>query len=164
QAAALSVLAELLGGSGTTSELARALQFDTQKAVYSSAYYDGTAIDYATFGMVVMPAPGISLQEAEDAMDKVLADFVAKGPDAEAFARIKTQVRASQIYARDDVGGLAREYGAALTVGLTVDDVKTWPDALQAVTAGDVVAAAKAVLDRKASVTGWLMRDEEVAP
>ncbi len=164
QAAALSVLAELLGGSGTTSELARALQFDTQKAVYSSAYYDGTAIDYATFGMVVMPAPGISLQEAEDAMDKVLADFVAKGPDAEAFARIKTQVRASQIYARDDVGGLAREYGAALMVGLTVDDVKTWPDALQAVTAGDVVAAAKAVLDRKASVTGWLMRDEEVAP
>jgi zinc protease len=163
EAAALAVLAELLGGSGTTSELARALQFDTQKAVYSSAFYDGTAVDYATFGLVVMPAPDVSLQEAEDAMDKVLADFIVKGPDAEAFARIKTQVRASQIFARDDVGGLAREYGAALTVGLTVDDVETWPDALQAVTVQDVVAAAKAVFDRKASVTGWLMRDEEAA-
>ncbi len=161
EAAALTVLAELLGGSGTTSELARALQFDTQKAVYSSAFYDGTAVDYATFGLVVMPAPSVSLQEAEDAMDKVLTDFIAKGPDPEAFARIKTQVRASQIYARDDIGGLAREYGAALTVGLKVDDVKTWPDALQAVTAKDVVAAAKQVFDRKDSVTGWLMRDEE---
>jgi zinc protease len=163
EAAALTVLAELLGGSGTTSELARALQFDTQKAVYSSAFYDGTALDYATFGLVVMPAPNVSLQEAEDAMDKVLADFIVKGPDAEAFARIKTQVRASQIFARDDVGGLAREYGAALTIGLTLDDVKAWPDALQAVTAEDVVAAAKRVFDRKASVTGWLMRDEEAA-
>jgi zinc protease len=163
EAAALAVLAELLGGSGTTSELARALQFDTQKAVYSSAFYDGTAVDYATFGLVVMPAPNVSLQEAEDAMDKVLTDFITKGPDAKAFARIKTQVRASQIFARDDVGGLAREYGAALTVGLTVDDVKAWPDALQAVTAEDVVAAAKRVFDRKASVTGWLMRDEEAA-
>ncbi len=161
EAAALTVLAELLGGSGTTSELARALQFDTQKAVYSSAYYDGTAIDYATFGVVVMPAPGVSLQEAEDAMDKVLADFIAKGPEAEAFARIKTQVRASQIYARDDVGSLAREYGAGLTVGLTIADIKSWPDALQAVTPEDVVAAAKTVLDRKASVTGWLMQAEE---
>lgn len=163
EAAALAVLAELLGGSGTTSELARALQFDTQKAVYSSAFYDGTAVDYATFGLVVMPAPDVSLQEAEDAMDKVLTDFIAKGPDAEAFARIKTQVRASQIFARDDVGGLAREYGAALTVGLTADDVKSWPDALQAVTAEEVVAAAKSVFNRKASVTGWLMRQEEAA-
>jgi zinc protease len=161
EAAALAVLAELLGGSGTTSELARALQFDTQKAVYSSAFYDGTAVDYATFGLVVMPAPDVSLQEAEDAMDKVLADFIAKGPDPEAFARIKTQIRASQVYARDDVGGLAREYGAALTVGLTIDDVESWPDTLQAVTAEDVVAAAKSVFNRKASVTGWLMRDEE---
>jgi zinc protease len=163
EAAALSVLAELLGGSGTTSELARALQFDTQTAVYSSAYYDGTAIDYATFGVIVMPAPGVSLQDAEDAMDKVLADFVANGPEPEAFARIKTQIKAQQVYARDNVGGLAREYGAALAVGLTISDVRSWPDALQAVTPEQVVAAARKVLDRKASVTGWLMRDEEAA-
>jgi zinc protease len=163
EAAALSVLAELLGGSGTTSELARALQFDTQKAVYSAAFYEGTAIDYATFGVVVMPAPGVSLQDAEDAMDKVLSDFVANGPEPDAFARIKTQIKAAQIYARDDVGGLAREYGAALAVGLTIDDVKSWPDALQAVTPEQVVAAAKKVMDRKASVTGWLMREEEPA-
>ncbi len=163
EAAALTVLAELLGGSGTTSELARALQFTTQKAVYSSAFYDGTAIDYGTFGFVVMPGPGVSLREAEDATDKVLADFVTKGPDAEAFSRIKTQIKASQIYARDNVGGLARDYGAALSVGLTIEDVKAWPDALQAVTPEEVVAAARKVLDRKASVTGWLMREEEPA-
>ena len=34
QAAALKLLAELLGGNPTTSVLAKALQFDTQTAVY----------------------------------------------------------------------------------------------------------------------------------
>ena len=53
--------------------MARALQFDTQVAVYSSAFYDGTSIDDATFGLVVMPAQGVSLTDAEAALDKVLA-------------------------------------------------------------------------------------------
>ena len=61
EAAALTVLAELLGGNGQTSVLARALQFDTQVAVYSSAFYDGTSIDDATFGLAVTPAQGVSL-------------------------------------------------------------------------------------------------------
>ena len=56
-AAALTVLAELLGGSGQTSVLARALQFDSQTAVYSAAFYDGSSIDDATFGLIVVPAP-----------------------------------------------------------------------------------------------------------
>jgi hypothetical protein len=59
EAAALTVLAELLGGSGQTSVLARALQFDTQTAVYTSAFYSGTSIDDATFGPCRVPGPGV---------------------------------------------------------------------------------------------------------
>ena len=156
EAAALTVLAELLGGNGQTSVLARALQFDTQTAVFSSAYYDGTSIDDATFGLVVMPAQGVSLADAEAALDKVLADFLTKGPDPAALERIRTQVRASEIYARDDVESLANRYGQELSVGLTMTDIDTWDEALSAVTAEDVMAAAKKVLDRKNAVTGWL--------
>jgi zinc protease len=83
--------------------------------------------------------------------------------DAEALARIKTQLRAAQIYAKDNVDGLARRYGEALATGLTVEDVQAWPDALQAVTAGDVMAAARTVLDRRNAVTGHLTKDEEQA-
>lgn len=158
EAAALTVLAELLGGNGQTSVLARALQFDTQTAVYSSAFYDGTSIDDATFGLVVMPAQGVSLTDAEAALGKVLADFLKTGPDPAALERIRTQVRAGEIYARDDVESLANRYGQELSVGLTMTDIDTWDEALSAVTAEDVIAVAHKVLDRKNAVTGWLTR------
>lgn len=162
-AAALTFLAELLGGNPTTSVLARALQFDTQKAVYTGAFYDGTALDVSTFGLVLVPLPGVALAEAEAAMDAVIAQFLKDGIDAAAFARIKTQLRANEIYARDNVDGLARRYGEALTSGLTVADVQAWPEVLQAVTPADVMAAATEVLDRRQAVTAWLVQDGEVA-
>jgi zinc protease len=164
RAAALTYLAELLGGSGTTSVLARALQFDDPKAVYTSAFYDGMSLDPSTFGLVIVPLPGVTLAEAEAEVDGVLAQFLKDGVDPAAFARIKTQMRAGEIYARDDVDGLARRYGMALTSGLTVADVQAWPDVLQAVSPEDVMAAARDVLDRRRAVTGWLTNAEGVTP
>ncbi len=158
EAAALTVLAELLGGNGQTSVLARALQFDRQVAVYSSAFYDGTSIDDATFGLVVVPAPDVSLETIEGDLDRVLEEFLKTGPDPAALERIRTQVRASEIYARDDVQSLANRYGQELSVGLTMADIDGWDEALSAVTAEDVMAVARKVLDRKNAVTGWLTR------
>jgi len=162
QAAALSYLAELLGGNGTTSVLAKALQFGPEaKAVYTSAFYDGTSLDAGTFGFAVVPVPGVTLTEAEAAMDAVVTQFLKEGVDPAAFDRIKRQLRASEIYARDNVDGLARLYGSALTTGLTVADVQEWPEILQAVTPEDVMAAAASVLNRNRAVTGWLSKPEE---
>ncbi len=163
-AAALTILAELLGGSGTTSLFARALQFGpAPKAVYSTAYYDGTSVDDATFGMLVVPMPDVPMEEAEAAMDAVVAKFLETGPDAEDFARMKTQIRASEIYARDNVEGLARKYGEALAVGLTLEDIKGWTAALDAVTPEQVTEVARKVLNRDRAVTGWLLPKEEPA-
>lgn len=160
QAAALRLLAELLGGNPTTSVLARALQFQTQTAVYSATFYDGLSLDTSTFGLVVVPVPGVSLEDAEAAMDKAVQDFLDKGVDPSDFARIKAQVRASEIYGRDNVQGLARQYGAALAVGLGVQDVQDWPDLLQSITEDEVLAAARVVFDRRNAVTGWLTTKE----
>ena len=162
QAAALELLAEVLGG-GTTSFLTEKLQFDTQTAVYSSAFYNGDTLDKTTFGLVVVPAAGVTLQEAEDALDNALADFMKTGVDADLLERIKMQLRASQIYERDNVSGIGNRYGRALAIGLTVKDVQDWPDVLQSVTAEDIMAAARAVFRDESSVTGWLMRSGEVS-
>ncbi|QUS36003.1 M16 family metallopeptidase [Falsirhodobacter algicola] len=162
EAAALTVLAALLGGDPTTSVLAQKLQFgDAPKAIYTMASYSGVAVDDTTFDLGVVPAPGVSLQEAEDALDDALAAFLKDGVDADQLARIKTQIRADDIYSRDDAAGEAREYGAALAVGLGVKDVQDWPQILQDVTAEDVLAAAGEVLDMRYSVTGWLEQKEK---
>ncbi len=159
KAAALTMLAEVLGG-GPTALLDEALQFETQTAVFSRASYRGGSLDDTTFDIYVAPAAGVTLQEAEIAMDQVIEDFLVNGVPEGVLDRIKKQVRASEIYSRDSISGLANKYGRALTTGLTVEDVQTWPDVLQAVTEDDVMAAAREVFDRKQSVTGYLKAPE----
>lgn len=160
EAAALVLLAELLGGNGATSVLGQKLQFQEQKAIYTSAFYQSLNYDDSTFGLVIVPVPGLSLQDAEAAMDNAVAEFIEEGIDSEQFKRIKMQMRASQIYEEDSVQGIARRYGAALTSGLTLEDIEAWPDILQAVSEDDVMAAAGRVLDRTKSVTGWLQKPQ----
>ncbi|MCU0909253.1 MAG: insulinase family protein [Rhodobacteraceae bacterium] len=163
QAAALTLLAELLGGESATSVMGRKLQFETGEAIYAGAFYDGSALDPSTFGVTVVPAEGVTLAAAEAAMDRVLAEFLEEGIDDAAFERLKFQVRAAQVYALDDMQGLARRYGEGLTTGLTVADIEAWPDVLQAVTKDQVMEAARSVLDMDTSVTGWLMTEDAQA-
>lgn len=159
-AAALTTLAALLGGNPATSVLGRKLTFETQKAVYVSAYYDGVNVDDATFGLIIVPTPELSLEEGEAALDQAIAAFLDEGVDSAQFARLKTQLRAARIYERDNIQSLAQAYGEQLTVGLSLEDIKAWPDLLAAVSEEDVMAAARAVFDKKNAVTGWLMPQE----
>ena len=159
EAAALTMLAQLLGGNRATSVLPRALEFDQKVATYTQASYDGVSLDQTTFTLAVVPADGVSLDQVENAMDAVIDQFLKTGVDAEEFARIKAQVKAEQIYGADNTQGLAHRYGMALSSGLTVQDVQAWPDLLQAVTADEVMIAAKKVLDRRQAVTGWLQTE-----
>lgn len=165
EAAALTLLDEILGG-GQTSVLNRELQFEQKKAIYAGAFYDGTSYDDSSFGFAVVPAPGVTLEEAEAALDASLARFIETGVDAAQLDRIKFQLRASQIYARDDVNSIARRYGSALTSGLTVQDVREWPAIVQSITGEEIVAAARRVFDLDHAVTGYLMPpdDESAQP
>ncbi|NOR29635.1 MAG: insulinase family protein [Sulfitobacter sp.] len=158
-AAALTMLAEILGG-GTTSYLAEKLQFDAQIATYSSAYYQGQSLDDTTFDLAVVPRPDVTLEAAEKAMDAAISTFMKEGVDPEQLKRIKAQMRAEQVYSRDNAERVANRYGGALAIGLSVQDVQDWPDVLEAVTAEDIMQAARDVFNPEASVTGWLMREE----
>lgn len=163
KAAALYLLSELLGG-GTTSYLANALQFEQQVAVYTGAFYSGVSLDDTTLDFVIVPAEGITLEEAEAALDRTVQDFLAKGVDSQQLERIKLQLRASETYARDDVDRIANRYGRALTSGLTVEDVQDWPRVLQSITEDEIIAVAREVIRPESSVTGYMtQRTEEVA-
>lgn len=163
QAAALQMLAALLGGSATTSILERSLNFDQGVALSAWANYSGMARDYGMFSLGIAPVDGVSLPEAEAALDETIATFIRDGVDAEQFERVRRQIRASEIYALDNVQGRARQYGVGLSVGLTVEDVDTWIDALEAVTPEQVIDAASLLTDRTRAVTGYLTRPDQEA-
>jgi zinc protease len=163
EAAALTLLAQVLGGSGITSVLAQKLQFESKASIYSSAFYDGVSLDDTVFGLVTVPADGTSLEEGEAALDAAVAEFLEEGIDDDQLERIKTQLRASLIYKEDSLSGLANNYGAALASGLTIEDVEAWPDLLAEITEEEILAAADRVLDRRRSVTSWLSAPEAQA-
>ncbi|MEM6823664.1 MAG: pitrilysin family protein [Pseudomonadota bacterium] len=156
EAAALTLLARVLGGSGITSVLAQKLQFETTDSVYTSAYYSGTALDDTSFGLVTVPAEGVSLAAAEASLDGAVEEFLEEGIDDDQLARIKSQLRASLIYRDDDLSALANSYGRGLTSGLTVADIEAWPEILQEVTEEEILAAARRLFDRRKAVTSWL--------
>ena len=156
EAAVLTMLAQVLGGSPTTSVLGRRMQVETGEAVWTSASYRGVSYDDTTFGLVVVPSEGVSLEEAEAALDRELAAFAEGEVDEGQLERLKFQIRASEIYEEDAPQGRARKYGAALTSGLTLADVEAWPALLDAVTGDEIVEAAQRLLDRRASVTSYL--------
>ncbi|MDS9466681.1 pitrilysin family protein [Paracoccus sp. MBLB3053] len=159
QAAALDVLSELLAGSSQTSFLARELVL-TGKALYVNASYDGLTVDPTTFALSLIPAPGVSNADAEAALDAALGKFLQEGPDPTQLERVKTQIRASRIYAQDSAHGRAYDYGQGLSIGLSVEDVNEWPDILAEVSVEDVRAAAKLVLDDPATLTAWLLPEK----
>ena len=160
---ALDVLAQLLGG-GSNSYLYRALVVDQPLAVSANAGYQGTALDPSQFMMSAAPKPGVGFAQVEQAMDRVIAE-VGKNPvPAADLERVKTQLIAEAIYAQDNQATLARWYGAALTTGLSIEDIRSWPDRIRAVTAEQVRAAARKWLDKKRSVTGYLVKDTTPKP
>lgn len=158
QSAALEVLAQLLG-SGSNSYLYRALVVDQPLAVSANAGYQGTAVDPTQFMVAAAPKPGVEFAQIDKAIDEVIAKLKQDTVSAENLERAKTQLVAQAIYAQDSQATLARWYGAALTVGLTVNDIRSWPDRVRAVTAEQVREAARTWLVPNRSVTGYLIKD-----
>ena len=161
EAAALTLLAEVLGGSSQTSLMGRVLEQEEGAALYTTAFYSGTSLDDTTFGLLVIPTPDRTLEQAEADMDRMIARLLDEGIDPAQMDRIKSQIRAAEIYGRDSIEGRARTYGTAVTSGLTVEDVQAWPRILESVTEADILAAAERLFDPTKSVTGYLTRPAE---
>ena len=153
---ALEVLAHILGG-GPTSLLYKTLVVDKKLAVAAGAYYWGQALDDSRFFLYGMPAEDISLDELDEAMDDVIADLLRSGIDAQDLARAKTRLVADAIYSQDNQTEMARWYGMSLTTGMSVADVQAWPERIEALNAQDILNAATKWLDRRRSVTGFLL-------
>jgi zinc protease len=161
EAEALDVLAHMLGG-GPASVLYETLVAEEKLAVSVGAYYMGSALDDTRFYIFATPAEGVELKDLDIALDRVLAKFIETKISEEDLRRAKTRMIADAVYARDSQVSLARWYGEALATGLAVKDVADWPDRIEAVTGAAITEAARKWLDKKRSVTGFLLPKETI--
>jgi len=158
EAEALDLLAFILGG-GSNSRLNRSLVMEKRLATTAGAWFQGTSLDDTRFGVYATAAAGASLERVESAIDAEIGLVLDKGVTAEELERSKSRMIADYVYAQDNQSTLARQYGAALTTGSSVEAVLARPERLRAVTADQVRDAARRYLDKRRSVTGYLIRE-----
>jgi len=155
---ALDVLSHILG-RGANSRLYQTLVVDKGIAVNAGASYDGTALDTTRMSVHGTPKPGTTSAQLEEAIDAVLAEVIEKGVTADELERAKSRLIADAVYANDNQRMMAQWYGASLATGATVEQVRTWPDRIRVVGAEAVHDAARRWLDKRRSVTGYLVKE-----
>jgi zinc protease len=160
QAHALDVAIHILGGS-ETSRLYRALVEEQRIAVSAGASANTGGLGGGSVSIYATPAEGVTLEQLEAAVDRVIADFLRDGPTEIELARSKSSLSAASVYSRDSQENLANIYGASLAQGESIDDVVNWPRDIEAVTRDEALAMARQTLVIGSSVTGWLMPLEE---
>lgn len=158
EAYALQVASEVVGG-GATSRLYSRLVVEQGIAGSAGAGYSPTNYDYSTFQFYVAPRPGQEVEPAEAALRKEIAELAEHGVTEQEVAAAKDRLVAGAVYARDDLSTAPRVIGAALTTGITLEQVESWPGRIAAVTAEEVNAALKQVLRPEQSVTSYLLPD-----
>ncbi len=154
EAVVLDVLGALLGGS--SGRLHRALVVDAKVALAAGAAFGGSSRDGGVFHVYAVAADGIGAAELEAAIDAELGRLVTDGADDTEVARVLYRFSAGEIYARDRVAGIAELVGTTLIKGGSPDGINAYMTIARTVSADDVTAAARALFQDRAVVTGVL--------
>lgn len=152
----LQVLADILGAQ--SGRLYRSLVMERQLATSSGAGYDSEAVDLSSFSLWGSPRPGVTIEALEQALEEEIAKLLRDGVTQEEVERAKTRMRAAAVFARDAIGTAPRVIGSALMSGQSIEEIEAWPQRVAAVTAEQVIAAARAVLVEERGVTGILLQ------
>jgi zinc protease len=157
---ALQVFAEILG-SKSTSRLYQGLVVERALAAYAGSSYRSLPLDSSRFYIYADALPDIPITEVEAAIDDVIAELLENGPSDEEVAAAKGRMQDAVVYTLDNPQSVASIFGNALSVGISVEEIESWPDRVAAVTRERIMAVSRAVLLLERSVTGILLPLEE---
>jgi zinc protease len=153
---ALYLLMKIAAGGGT-SRLYQRLVVEEKLASSAGGWYSGLSLDSGAIGLNAVAAQGVSLERVEEAIDRVVRELRETGVTEAELERAKKQFLADFVYESDSQEALARRYGSGLAIGLTVQQIESWPLTIAKVTPADVQRVASKYLDIRHSVTGTLV-------
>ncbi|MCI4411324.1 MAG: insulinase family protein [Thiotrichales bacterium] len=162
EAYALDVLANVLDG-GNSARLSKELVRGKQLLSQVGAEYDLYARLSTQFMLSAVPADGVSLAQAEDALKASIADIAQNGVTDVELRRIIAQVEAAKVYEQDSMFYQGMKLGQAATVGIPLTEVDAYITKLRAVTPEQVQAVAKKFLvDNRLTVAYLLPKTQQV--
>jgi zinc protease len=156
EADALYLLMKITGVGGT-SRIYQKLVAEEKLASSAGGWFSGLSLDSGAIGLYAVAAEGVPLEKVEQGMDRVIHDLRENGVTEAELQRAKKQFLAEFVYESDSQEQLARRYGGALALGLTIDQINNWPAGIAKVTAQQVKEVAAKYLDIRRSVTGTLI-------
>jgi len=156
QAEALDLLGEILGGS-SRSRLYQHLVVDKGIAAAVQAGYQGAAVDDSTFYVYAMPRGETDIAALRAAVDGEIAAIAREGVSENELAQAIKRYVKTLVFSRDNPEGMAQFYGAALTTGMTLEQIDTWVDRLKTVKPADIKAVAQQYLGADRGVVSQLL-------
>jgi len=139
---ALEVLEGVLDGHDA-ARLQSSLVRGSRIAAAAGAGYQGTGRGPGLFLLSGTPSEGKTVGEVEQALKDEVKRVATEGVREDELERVKAQVVAGQIYARDSMFGQARQIGALEAIGLPYRLIDLQVQKIREVTAEQVQEVAK---------------------
>ena len=140
--------------AGENSRLSKAL-VDKSLATYAGGDIQPSH-DPGLFTAIAGLAPDARHEQVEKIMLETIADVKEKGVTQEEVARVVSQYRAKEAYARDGTAEIADALNEWVAIGDWTQFV-SYIDKVAKVTPADVQRVAKTYLDEDQSTTGWFV-------
>jgi zinc protease len=139
---ALSMLSGVLDG-GYAARIESSLVRGSGLVTGASAGYDGLGRGDGLFTLSATPAPGVTLEELEAALEAELDRLRNEPPGAGEMKRVRAGVLSSRVFGMDSLFGQAMELGQLVTLGTDWQEADRFAEALNRVTPADVQRVAR---------------------
>ncbi len=150
------LFAEELLGNTRTGVLYRRLVKEQQLASDVSVSYSPFYAGKAVLNVSITPKPNVDSDAVLQAYETALDEFLVSDIPKQAMTRAANQMKASAIFARDNLQTMSFILGQSLMIGMDPQWFNTWPNMVDGVTASDVQAALKTYVKHDLAVTGYL--------
>jgi zinc protease len=169
---AADVLSELLTGYEGARLTRRLVNPSTDQALAPSAIAVSSSFDNlfkhrkfadGTFNISAIPVPGVSDEALEALIWQEIRRVADEGVNERELQRIKNQSMASRVFERDSIFYRAYKIGFFVTLGLNHNADEIIDQKLQAVSAEQIQAVSRLLLDSKRQTIGWLYPAETEA-
>lgn len=157
---ALTIIRSLLD-SGISSRLQDRLVRDRKILTSVSASYDPYNRGDSLFGISALPAPGVSLQESQQAIQDEVDLLKTTAMTQQEVDRISTRFISSLIYSQDDIAGQAKMIGNLEVNGLSYRLMDELPKHFESVSVQDIQRVANAYFVRDNLSTLYLSPEQK---